>query len=201
MTPASTDTADTDTEAVLDRISTASRTAMGTFKERAIHTPTHHIDRKVEQVMHPARHPRAVKAVEAFSHIGDGGAVWLVILSLLARRDPRAALKATAILCLGTVLINGPVKRLTRRPRPEPLDPAAFRPGGSSFPSGHSFSSWLVTAMLPAGSALKVPATAIASGITTSRVFLRYHHATDVLAGAIIGATAGTILRRIIRWR
>lgn len=168
---------------------------------KALRAPVQRVDHSVDSILHRARHPRALKTVEAFSHLGDGGAVWLVILSVLARRDSKAALRAAVILAIGTVIINGPIKHLTRRDRPEPLDPEAFRPGGSSFPSGHSFSSWLVTTMLPAGSAFKVPAAAIASGITTSRVFLRYHHATDVLAGAALGATLGLVLRRVVRWR
>jgi membrane-associated phospholipid phosphatase len=161
----------------------------------------HKIDASVDATMHRFRHPRAVRAVEAFSHLGDGGAVWLLLLGSFARSNPRAALRAALVLAAGTVVVNGPVKALTKRPRPEPLDDGAFRPSGSSFPSGHSFSSWLVTALLPSTSPLRLPAVAVASGITTSRVFLRYHHATDVLAGAAAGLTAGVLLRRVLRWR
>ena len=163
--------------------------------------PVRVIDSKVDSLFTPLRRPLPVRLVEWFSHIGDGGAVWLLTLSVLGRKDPKAALRAAAILGAGTIVVNGPVKKLTKRSRPEPLDPTAFRPSGSSFPSGHSFSSWLVTMMLPSSSKLRLPAAAVASGITTSRVFLRYHHATDVIAGAALGATAGLLLRRIIRWR
>lgn len=159
------------------------------------------LDSKVDTLLTPLRRPLLVRAVEWFSHIGDGGAVWLLALSVVGRKDPKAALRAAAILGAGTIIVNGPVKKLTKRSRPEPLDPTAFRPSGSSFPSGHSFSSWLVTMMLPASSKLRLPAAAVASGITTSRVFLRYHHTTDVIAGAALGASVGLLLRRIIRWR
>jgi membrane-associated phospholipid phosphatase len=54
--------------------------------------------------------------------------------------------------------------------------------------------------MIPSSSAAKVPAVSIASGISASRVFLRYHHTSDVLAGAAIGVASGLLLRRLVKW-
>jgi membrane-associated phospholipid phosphatase len=31
-------------------------------------------------------------------------------------------------------------------------------------------------------------------------VFLRYHHTSDVLAGAAIGVASGLLLRRLVKW-
>jgi membrane-associated phospholipid phosphatase len=163
--------------------------------------PAAALDSGVDRLLHPLRRPLVLRAVEGFSHIGDAGAVWLITLSVLGRKDPKAALRAAAFLGIGTVIVNGPMKSLTKRSRPAPLDPEAFRPSGSSFPSGHSFSSWLVTMMLPTSSRLRLPAATVASAITTSRVFLRYHHTTDVLAGAALGAATGSLLRRLVSWR
>jgi undecaprenyl-diphosphatase len=157
-------------------------------------------DSSVDSAVHRLRHPHAVKAVEMFSHAGDGGAVWLAILALLGRKDPKAAARAALVLAIGSALVNGPLKKVVSRTRPEPLVEGAFRPHGSSFPSGHSFSSWLVASMIPSSSAAKVPAVSIASGISASRVFLRYHHTSDVLAGAAIGVASGLLLRRLVKW-
>jgi len=66
--------------------------------------------------------------------------------------------------------------------------------------SDPSVSSWLATTSLSSSSKLRFPDIAIASGITASRVFLHYYHTTDVMAATVLGATAGLLRRRIIRW-
>ena len=147
------------------------------------------------------RHPRAVSVVERVAHIGDGGAVWLLLLALFGRTSPRAALRAAGVLAVGSILVNGPVKKLSSRPRPAPLSDDGFRPRGSSFPSGHSFSSWMMVVLLPPVRGLRLLAVPIAALISSSRVFLRYHHVSDVLAGSLLGASVGWLLRRFVRWR
>lgn len=149
----------------------------------------------------PLRRPRAVSAVERVAHIGDGGAVWLLLLALFGRTSPRAALRAAGVLAVGSIVVNGPVKKLSSRPRPVPLSDDGFRPRGSSFPSGHSFSSWMMVALLPPVRGLRFLAVPIAALISSSRVFLRYHHVSDVLAGSLLGASVGWLLRRFVRWR
>jgi undecaprenyl-diphosphatase len=158
-------------------------------------------DSKLDSLIHPARSKSALTAVERFSHLGDGGAVWLLMLAASSRRSPKASLKAMVVLGLGAVVVNGPLKSLIKRERPEPLDVESFRPHGSSFPSGHSFSSWLVAGMIPRSHPLKTPATVLATAIASSRVFLRYHHASDVVAGSLLGLVAGLSLRKRVKLR
>ena len=158
-------------------------------------------DSRLDSLIHPARSKSALSVVERLAHIGDGGAVWLLLLAASSRRSPRASLKAMAVLGLGAVVVNGPLKSLIKRERPEPLDGQSFRPHGSSFPSGHSFSSWLVAGMLPRSHPLKTPATMLATAIASSRVFLRYHHASDVVAGSMLGMAAGWSLRNRVKLR
>lgn len=147
------------------------------------------------------RHPRAVSMMERIAHIGDGGAVWLLLLALFGRTSPRAALRAAGALAVGSIVVNGPVKRLSSRPRPVPLPGDGFRPRGSSFPSGHSFSSWMMVVLLPPVRGLRLLAVPVAVLISASRVFLRYHHVSDVIAGSLLGVSVGWLLRRFVRWR
>jgi len=159
------------------------------------------VDAASDAKLDPLRHPRVVSAMERAAHIGDGGAVWLLLLALFGRTSPRAALRAAGVLAVGSIMVNGPVKKLSSRPRPAPLSDDGFRPRGSSFPSGHSFSSWMMVALLPPVRGLRFLAVPIAALISTSRVFLRYHHASDVIAGSLLGASVGWLLRRFVRWR
>jgi undecaprenyl-diphosphatase len=158
-------------------------------------------DSKIDSLIHPARSKSALSLVKRLSHLGDGGAVWLLMLAASSRRSPRSTLKAIAVLGLGAVLVNGPLKSLTKRDRPEPLEGQNFQPHGSSFPSGHAFSSWLVAGMLPRSHPLKTLATLLATAISSSRVFLRYHHASDVVAGSALGIAAGWSLRNRVKLR
>jgi len=147
------------------------------------------------------RQPRLIAWVERFAHAGDGGAVWLLLLTVFGFRSPRAVLRASLVLALASIFVNGPVKKLSSRPRPAPLDNGSFRPHGSSFPSGHSFSSWMMVWLLPPVRGLRFLAVPVASLIAASRVYLRYHHTSDVLAGSLLGAAVGWALRRFVRWR
>jgi undecaprenyl-diphosphatase len=110
-----------------------------------------------------------------------------------------------AAMLLANLLSHVPVqllKRLLARPRPSDAlgRPLALVPLSDpfSFPSGHAAAAAAVatTATLahPDLGALLLPLAAL---VAYSRVALRVHHATDVLAGAalgIAGAVAATAL-------
>lgn len=159
-------------------------------------------DSSVDKCLAPLRKTPVVRVVEKLAHCGDAAAIWLTILAALALRRPRPAATAAAVLIMSAMTVNGPVKAATSRPRPEPLPAIEHRPRGSSFPSGHSFSSWCAVAMLPTSLALRAPAAAVAAAIASSRVFLRYHFASDVVVGSTLGAVCGLIARRAFKlWR
>lgn len=157
-------------------------------------------DRHAERVFHRIRGPKSLPVVRNISRSGDGGALWLILLAYLARENPRVALRATGILIAGAAVVNLPVKAAFKRQRPEPLPVVTRQPSGSSFPSGHAFTSWFAVALLPGGRPLKAFAGACAALVSTSRVYMRYHHMTDVMAGALLGWTAGRALVRFLRW-
>jgi undecaprenyl-diphosphatase len=158
------------------------------------------VDESVEQATARVRNQQTLLAAKAAGRLGDGGVVWLVLLWWLGRSQPRRVVRAVGVLAAGAVLVNVPVKRAFDRERPEPLEEGQRRPYGSSFPSGHAFASWLVLGLLPVGRVGRVLAGALAGVISASRVLERHHHATDVLAGAAMGAVTGASLRRLVGW-
>lgn len=131
---------------------------------------------------------------------GDGGAIWLLVLLGMARKNPVASWRAAGVLAIGALIVNGPVKRVVRRERPEILEGVPSQPGGSSFPSGHAFTSWLTVGMLPAAGPVKAVIRIGAGIISGSRVYLRYHHLSDVLVGSLAGWAVGRLTRRFLRW-
>jgi membrane-associated phospholipid phosphatase len=69
------------------------------------------------------------------------------------------------------------------------------RPDGSilSFPSGHTSTSFATATVLNAHFGLKagIPAYAMAAWVAASRVQMKRHHVSDVVAGATVGLLAG----------
>ena len=95
-------------------------------------------------------------------------------------------------------LLTGVAKQLVGRSRPfrPRRRPLAVNPDTSSFPSGHALWAVLAAAELAED---RVPAWAAypaAAFVGISRVHLRLHRASDVLAATAIAATVWTLIRR-----
>ena len=90
------------------------------------------------------------------------------------------------------------LKRTVVRRRPH-LSPAGVLalgviPDAFSFPSGHSAAAMaLAIPCVVRGGAVGIPALLLALVVGASRVYLRVHYLTDVVAGQIVGA-AGAVL-------
>jgi undecaprenyl-diphosphatase len=112
---------------------------------------------------------------------------------LLARRRREALFLAIAIL--GSVIMNGVLKLLFQRPRPQL--PWAQTPLDFSFPSGHTMNSlvfYLALALIAWviwGPRIGIPATiaalVLAVLIGISRIYLGAHYFSDVAAGFLAG--------------
>jgi len=93
-----------------------------------------------------------------------------------------------------------------RRVRPEldepqePLPYGMHRPVTSSFPSGHAASAF-TAAVLLADSPLAPAYFVLATGVAASRVYVRMHHASDIVAGAALGVLLGVVARRVLPLR
>jgi undecaprenyl-diphosphatase len=139
----------------------------------------------------------------AASELGDFGLVWLLLgaaRGLRSDRDWHAAVRAGIGVGAESIFVNGVVKSFFRRSRPpfEGDRPRHLRqPRTSSFPSGHATSAFTSAALLAEDDALWPLYYAVAVVVASSRVYVRIHHASDVVAGIAIGAGLGRLGRRL----
>ena len=146
--------------------------------------------------------PVADRIFYGASTLGDFSLLWHIagVTEALRGRE-RKALRLAAALGVESVVVNGVVKSLFRRARPEwdqdrPLH--LRKPRSSSFPSGHATSGFMAATVLGAGRSTptKVAWYSVASVVAASRVHVKIHHASDVVGGAVIGIALGTMLKR-----
>lgn len=104
-----------------------------------------------------------------------------------ARR--RAALRRSAILAVEQAVVNGPLKSTVQRERPVALhhDHPLRTPVTSSFPSGHASAAACAATLLSRDLGLAPLWWALAGAVGWSRVHVGVHHASDVVAGAVVG--------------
>jgi undecaprenyl-diphosphatase len=140
-----------------------------------------------------------LQCARAVSWLGNGIFWYALTLALLARAPRENALPVLHMLFVGVVCTAAyrMLKRGTLRPRPyqslagvaagtAPLD-------AYSFPSGHTLHAVAFTlvalAYWPWLASLLVPFTLLTAG---ARVVLGLHYPSDVLAGALIGASVAS---------
>lgn len=141
------------------------------------------------------------------SALGDFSLLWHlagVSKALVGdERDEKEALRLAGALAIETVLVNVGVKSLFRRKRPawEQARPRGLRrPKSSSFPSGHATSGFMAATLLSTGRPKQRPLWfALAAIVASSRVHVKIHHGSDVLAGTMVGLGLGRLARKI--WR
>jgi len=107
----------------------------------------------------------------------------------------RRAVRRSLVLACEQALVNGPVKSLFRRDRPDHVTdhPHDLRtPLTSSFPSGHASAATCAATMLSHDLHAAPLWWGLASAVAWSRVHVGAHHASDLLGGALIGGAAGS---------
>lgn len=131
--------------------------------------------------------------------LGTGGLVWfLLCIPLLFTKDNLdVALNIPLGILIAWLVGEVTIKRLVGRVRPSeqlPEDEQIInRPKHYSFPSGHSASSFSVVAvsLVRCAPYITVPVAILATLIAFSRLYLRVHYLTDVLAGMFLGLISG----------
>ena len=164
------------------------------------------LDDAVDEWFDRVRRPALDPLFYGLSSAADHGLLWLGLGSIRAawQGDPSVALRLGVSMGIESALTNGPIKLCFRRVRPErdaqpdePLPYGMHRPISSSFPSGHAASAFTAAMLLrdsPAAPALFV----LAALVATSRVYVKMHHASDVLVGAALGVAMGAVARRFL---
>jgi len=136
------------------------------------------------------------KAFQVASRLGDG-IVWYVLIFALPVLYGASAIKPALVMALtGTVgvVLYKLLKRVFVRERPFITHSSIALAGAPldrySFPSGHTLHAvsfaWQACAHFPELAWVLVP---LAAMIAASRVVLGLHYPTDVLVGALIGAS------------
>ncbi|MGH9101566.1 MAG: phosphatase PAP2 family protein [Acidimicrobiales bacterium] len=161
------------------------------------------LDRRLDAAASVLRgRPLIDRCLYSASALGELSALWQVLAAVRALRgDRRAAVRASAGLALESVLVNGVVKLAFRRTRPESQDPRPHRlrrPRSSSFPSGHASAAAFAVVVLGEDDPLLPLYVVLAVMVAWSRVHVRIHHPSDVLAGAALGAALGLAARRAV---
>lgn len=156
-------------------------------------------------------HIRAIPGADAVfygvSEAANFSKIWhaLGIAQAIVHRDPKRALMTSAALGIEASLVNGPIKSLFERDRPDVTmeeRPKNLRqPKTSSFPSGHASAATVATAFLTPGMGRtgKFMVRGLAAVVSTSRIHVQIHHATDVAAGAATGWVLARAIRPVLQ--
>ena len=171
----------------------------------SLFTRFEHFDRTVDAWFDPVRgNPTFDRVAFLASELADHSMAWhlsSVGRALIQPSFEREAIRLAVALGVESALVNGVMKPLIDRPRPEGWEdvaPDVRRPKTASFPSGHS-SSAALNAMLM--TAAPPPLRPLWWGVTglvaASRIYNRMHHPSDVAVGLAIGVGLGRLARRM----
>lgn len=166
-----------------------------------------HLARTLEQAL-----PATFAAVFAvLTHAGDTLTITLLTIALavlLWARGARALVLPWVFAISGNALLNVGLKAFFARARP-PFDASLASAAGWSFPSGHASGMVVVCGMLAFLAhrllsprwrrAALLAAVALAYSVGASRVLLRVHYFSDVLAGFCSGLA--WLLLSLALWR
>jgi undecaprenyl-diphosphatase len=163
------------------------------------------VDRAVDAAVSRARHPVLDAVFYPLSSAADHSLLWLAtagVREALGKARPGTAVRLAAVLGVESAITNVALKSLFGRIRPA-VDPAFIgplpwglrRPVTSAFPSGHATAGFTTAAFLSRADP-GPPWYLIAGLVAGSRVYVRLHHTSDVVAGVALGLAFGLAARR-----
>jgi len=174
--------------------------------DEVMESATQNLDARAVHYLHVHASPAVYQFMAAISQIGSpAGHTALIACAMvycLWRRRFLLGALALLVSSIGGGILNGSLKHLYHRARPEP----AFYHLGYSFPSGHAMSAIIVYGfvayLLARGTEgryrilIWVAAIFMTLLVGFSRVYLGVHYPSDVLGGYLAGACwlAGCIL-------
>lgn len=161
------------------------------------------LDRAVDAAVTKLKNPVLDGVFYPLSSAADHSLLWLAAAGAreaAGKARPGTALRLGAVLAAESALTNLALKSVFGRIRPA-LDPGPLpwglrRPVTSAFPSGHATAGF-TTAVFLSRADPGPPWYLIAALVAGSRVYVRLHHASDVLAGVALGLAFGALARRV----
>lgn len=163
-------------------------------------------DELVDRAFDPLRgQPAADALFTTASRLGDWSLIWHLVgitRAATSRRRAKQSLVFAALLGVESLTVNQGIKRLTKRPRPTVDGLPGLqvrRPSTSSFPSGHaSAGAFAATVLTSFDGRRSAPVWwTMAAVVAVSRIHVRIHHGSDVVAGAVVGTALGLAARRV----
>jgi membrane-associated phospholipid phosphatase len=167
------------------------------------------IDRAVYAAVAGTSTPRLDGAMRRLSNAADHSKLSIAAAGMIAAtagtRGRKAAMTGLAAVAVTSASVNGLVKPLARRRRPNreaqdvPVPRHVPMPTSRSFPSGHTAAAIAFASGVGATMPLtSVPLHVLATVVAYSRVHSGVHYPGDVLAGALIGAIVGDATANVI---
>lgn len=161
------------------------------------------LDEKVDLAWDRFRgNPILDKTFYLASELADFSVLWHIMglsKGLTGGSAQREAVRLSAALIAESGIVNGILKSLFHRERPNHNEerPHELRqPVTSSFPSGHASAAFLAATLLSDRSRFKPLWYGLAGIVATSRIHVRIHHASDVIAGALVGLGLSRIVKK-----
>ena len=133
------------------------------------------------------------------SVLGDFSLIWHLIgatRGLTSESRANQAFVFFALIGAESLIVNQGIKRLFRRTRPTEAGDDRYpvrKPATSSFPSGHASAAFFAASVLTYWSGIaSTPAWfALAVIVAISRAYVRIHHPSDIIGGALVGLALG----------
>ena len=145
------------------------------------------------------------KFMVVITKLGNNGIIWFAIsLPLILNQEYRyVGMKIIFALLLSGFLGEIIIKHLVGRMRPSkfilPEDMLIKKPRTYSFPSGHTSSSFAAASIISSYNVyFAIPAFILAILIAFSRLYLRVHYPSDVIAGAALGVLSAFLVNAFI---
>lgn len=142
-----------------------------------------------------------------FTTLGNAGALWIIIsIAMLFTRKYRKTgimMALGLILCLitGNIILKPSVARLRPFQVKTGIELLIKAPHDFSFPSGHTFSSFVSAAIIFLNhKKIGVWAIGVAFLIAFSRLYLYVHFPSDVFVGAALGILFAFLSKRIVNY-
>lgn len=174
-------------------------TDVGTAEEAPFGPTVATFDSAVDRGLDGLRgNPVADRIFYTASALGDWSVLWHLLGWARAVINPsrrREAVRLSAVLAVESIVVNQGVKRLFKRTRPvaDGDRPHNLRtPTTTSFPSGHASAAFCAATLLSDGDpSRRVLWYGLATIVALSRPYARHHHASDTVAGAVMGTLIG----------